>query len=69
MKKTTKPAPVIEGKRLLTLEEAAWVLSLSTPTLRRMAANKEVPVIQRVEGSRVLFDVRDLERWIEANRG
>lgn len=54
--------------QLVPLKEAAQRLAVSEFTLRRMIANKEIKAVQRAHGSRVLLDVRDLEKWVESHK-
>jgi excisionase family DNA binding protein len=52
------------GTRLLDVKEAAAFLNVSTRTLWSMANSGELPSV-RIR-RRVLFDLRDLEAFIEA---
>jgi len=49
--------------RLLTVPQAASYLSASVWAVRSLAWSKEVPCVRI--GRRVLFDLRDLDRYIE----
>jgi excisionase family DNA binding protein len=49
--------------RLLTVPQAASYLSSSVWAVRSLAWSKEVPHVRI--GRRVLFDLRDLDRYIE----
>jgi excisionase family DNA binding protein len=55
-------------KRLLTLKEAAVYLAVSEFTLRRRVWANQIPVIQNGKYSRLLFDIRDLDRYIEQHK-
>ena len=52
--------------RLLRTADAARYLAVSPWTMRRMAYANEIPVIP---GKYLRFDVLDLDRYIEANKG
>jgi excisionase family DNA binding protein len=54
--------------RLLRIKEAAAYLGLSAHTLREMAHLGEVKFIQRRDGGVMLFDVGDLDLWIERSK-
>jgi predicted DNA-binding transcriptional regulator AlpA len=59
----------LEGKRLLTIKEAAAYLGLSPRTLYNAVAPKSknpFPVKPKRIGKLVRYDVRDLDRWIDA---
>lgn len=52
--------------RLLDVDEAAEYLGAYTPSaLRSMVKRRQIPHVKI--GSRLLFDVRKLDRWIDAN--
>jgi predicted DNA-binding transcriptional regulator AlpA len=55
-------------KRLLTVKEAAAYLGLSTKTLYNQSApnaEKRFPIKPKRIGRKVLWDIRDLDRYIE----
>lgn len=52
--------------RLLTVPQAASYLSTSVWAIRSLAWSKEVPHVR--VGRRVLFDLRDLDRYIERSK-
>ncbi len=52
-----------ELRRLITAKEAGQYLSLSTDTIYQMASMKKLPYLKI--GSRVLFDRKALDLWIE----
>jgi excisionase family DNA binding protein len=57
----------LTGPRLLTIEGAALYLSMSEDAIRHKVVNGKIPSV-RID--RLLrFDVRDLEKWLEANKG
>lgn len=62
----TKPAPSIPVVELLTTPEAAQLLAVSVPTMRRLQQRRAIPFI-KVGGS-VRFDKRDLVSYVERNR-
>jgi excisionase family DNA binding protein len=55
------------NRRLLTVEETAQYLSLSEREIHNMLANHELPGVRR--GRRVMIDIRDVDSWIEVNKG
>ena len=61
-------ASVAGGGRLLRLKEAAAYLSVSAWTMRQMARRGEVAFIQRTPYSPFLFDLSDLDSWIESHK-
>jgi hypothetical protein len=54
--------------RLLTLKAAAHFLSVGEWKLRRLVWSGQLAVVQERKGARLLFDVVDLNRFIEANK-
>jgi excisionase family DNA binding protein len=54
-------------KRLLTVGEAATYLSLSASSLNRWRVSGGGPRYVKL-GGKVLYDVRDLDQWIEAHK-
>jgi hypothetical protein len=54
-------------KRLLPVAEAAMYLSLSASTLNRLRVHGGGPRYAKLAG-RVLYDIRDLDRWIEDSK-
>ncbi len=54
-----------ELRRLITAKEASQYLNVSTDTIYRLAALKRLPYIKI--GTRVLFDIKAIDRWIEKN--
>ena len=61
-KKKDVAAPAIQP-RLLNVEETAQYLSTTTWAVRKLAWAKDVPHIKL--GTRILFDLQDLNRFIE----
>jgi excisionase family DNA binding protein len=55
-------------RRLLRIGPAAEYISTSKWKLRELANNGQIPVVQPSDGSPFLFDVRDLDGWIERNK-
>lgn len=51
--------------RLLAVEQAAVYLGRTKASMQHLIAQKRIPVVR--EGRRVLLDIRELDRWIEAN--
>ena len=59
----------VQGKRLLSVEEAAQYLGLSPRTIHNAVAPKSkrpFPVKPKRVGKLVKFDIRDLERYVES---
>ena len=55
-------------KRLLTVKEAAAYLGRRTPSaVYKLVARHEIPVVRH--GRNVRFDVRELNKWIESDKG
>jgi excisionase family DNA binding protein len=51
--------------RLLSVEQAATYIGRSKAAVQHMIATKRLPVVR--DGHRVFLDIRELDRWIEAN--
>ena len=58
------------GPRLLTSKEAAVYLGISTRSLWALENRGVMPAVRFGAGRRqsVRFDIRDLDRWIEAGK-
>ena len=57
----------VASRRLLTIEGAAKYLSMTEDAIRHKVTNGK---LRAVRADRFLrFDVRDLDLWIEANKG
>jgi excisionase family DNA binding protein len=57
----------VTGPRLLTIEGAAKYLSMTEDAIRHKVTNGK---LRAVRADRFLrFDVRDLDLWIESNKG
>jgi predicted DNA-binding transcriptional regulator AlpA len=54
-------------KRLLPVAEAAAYVSLSASTLNRLRVSGGGPRYAKLAG-KVLYDVRDLDQWIENSK-
>ncbi|MCU1336356.1 MAG: Helix-turn-helix domain [Bryobacterales bacterium] len=54
------------NRRLLSVKEAATYLSLSERELYNMMANHQLRAVRH--GRRTMFDIRDLDTWIERNK-
>jgi excisionase family DNA binding protein len=61
--KTTRPA-----RRLLRLKEAAHYLGLSPWKLRQLTARGLLPFVQPEPGSPYLYDLGDLDRYVETSK-
>ena len=58
--------PPPESDKLLNIQQAAEVLSLSVPTVYGLVHRAEVPVCKR--GKRLYFSKQELTAWIMAGR-
>ena len=58
----------VPARRLLRLKTAALYLSLSPWKLRALIQDGKLPVVQDVEGSPFMLDLRDLDAFIERNK-
>ena len=56
----------VESDKLLTIQQAAEILSLSVPTIYGLVHRAEVPVCKR--GKRLYFSKQELTAWIMAGR-
>ena len=55
-------------KRLLTVKEAASYLGRPSPSaVYKLVSRHEIPVVRH--GRNVRFDVRELNKWIESDKG
>lgn len=61
-----RPTPL--RQRLLRTKEAAAYLSISQWKLRRLTQDGRLPYVQDCDGSPFLFDVRDLDVYIDQNK-
>jgi excisionase family DNA binding protein len=59
---TTKVAPSVPVKEIMTIADAMVYLNLAKPTLYRMTAHNEVPFIKK--NHKVYFHRTDLEKWL-----
>jgi predicted DNA-binding transcriptional regulator AlpA len=57
----------LKPKRLLTVAKAATYVSLSASTLNRLRVSGGGPRYVKLAG-KVLYDVRDLDQWIENSK-
>jgi predicted DNA-binding transcriptional regulator AlpA len=57
----------VSSKRLLTVVETAAYVSLSASTLNRLRVSGGGPRYAKLAG-KVLYDVRDLDKWIEDSK-
>jgi predicted DNA-binding transcriptional regulator AlpA len=55
------------SKRLLSVVEAATYVSLSASTMNRLRVSGGGPRYAKLAG-KVLYDVRDLDQWIEDSK-
>ena len=55
-------------KRLLTVKEAAAYIGRPSPSaVYKLVSRHEIPVVRH--GRNVRFDVRELNKWIESDKG
>ena len=52
------------GRRLISVEEAAKLMGISSKTIYNELSKKHFPIRAKRHGRRVLFDVRDVEAHI-----
>ncbi len=64
--KAIRKAPKGPAKRLYSVPEAACYLGRTVDGLREMLWAGKLPYIK--DGRRVLLDVQDMDRYIEANK-
>ena len=55
-----------QRKRLFNIHEAALYLGRSAWALREMYYHGKVPCVR--DGRRMLFDIKDLDAWIERSK-
>jgi excisionase family DNA binding protein len=63
---TARSTPERPRKRLYTINQAAEYLGRSPWAVRSMIWNGKLPAVR--DGKRILVDVFDLDRWVEANK-
>ena len=56
--------PEVNGKDLLTIDEAAEFLNLSKPTLYRLVSERNIPHSKK--GKRLYFSKERLTEWVES---
>jgi excisionase family DNA binding protein len=61
-----RPSPERPRKRLYTINQAAEHLGRSPWAVRSMIWSGKFPAVR--DGKRLLLDVHDLDRWIEASK-
>lgn len=57
----------VTNRRLLSTEECGTYLALSRREIYNMIANGELRAVKH--GRRTMLDIRDLDEWIERNKG
>ncbi len=62
------PDGVIVNRRLLKTREAATYLGSSAWKIRQLVADGKLRYVADTEGGRWWFDVRDLDRFTDANK-
>jgi excisionase family DNA binding protein len=55
-------------RRLYRVREAAYYLGMSKSKVRQLAWSGRLPFVQDGENTLMLFDVHDLDRWIDSNK-
>ena len=63
-----EPKPGIVTPRLLRTKAAAAYLGASSWKIRRLVADGQLPFVSNGERTGWWFDIRDLDRYIEANK-
>jgi len=61
-----RPNQTADRPRLLTIDEVADLLSVSTRHVRRLVSERRIPFVKW--GHLLRFDPRDMEAWIDAGR-
>jgi excisionase family DNA binding protein len=61
----SKPAPTVNA-RLLTIKDASTYLSVHIWFLRTCAWERKIPFLKL--GNRLLFDIRDLDAFVAAQK-
>ncbi|MCI0552067.1 MAG: helix-turn-helix domain-containing protein [Anaerolineae bacterium] len=56
----------MEHPKLFTVREAAQYLKIAEWTLRSWISQKRIPYVKL--GSRTMFDVDDLNKWIDSHK-
>jgi len=56
----------MQGRRLISVKEAAKLLNVSVHTLYSLVSERRIPFVKL--GRRTEFDIRDLDTWIEKNK-
>jgi len=64
--KRNPPTENVASEQLLTIKQAAELLSLSVPTIYGLVAKQEIPVSKK--GKRLYFSKQELTEWIKAGR-
>lgn len=62
------PAPTHHHRRLVRTRQAADYLCISEWKLRRLVQDGGLPFVQDGEGTPFLFDLRDLDAYIERHK-
>lgn len=57
---------IMERHKLFSVREAAEYLNIAEWTLRSWISQKRIPYVKL--GSRTLFDINDLNKWIESHK-
>ena len=55
-------------RRLLKIGEAAWYMGVSVSKLRELAWAGELPYVQEKRNAMMLFEIADLDRWIDGHK-
>ena len=55
-------------RRLLRVKEAAEYLGMSKSKVRQLAWSGQIPFVQERENALMLFDLHDLDAWIDAHK-
>lgn len=65
---TTSPHrhPLMPAQRLVDLEAVATYLALTPKAVSHMVQRHQIPFVRL--GRRVRFDLRQIDRWVEAQR-
>jgi excisionase family DNA binding protein len=54
---------------LVSIGDVAKLLNVSKITIRRKVNSGELPVVRLTKGGPMRFDLRDVEKFVEAHKG
>ena len=54
-------------QRLFSIKDAATYLGFSVRSIRNLVYSRQLPIVRL--GKKIFFDIKDLDLWIESNKG